>query len=550
MFKLKFLLLFIFILSSCDDDNKAEPICGDGKINLSNENCDGEDFGENSCESLGKYSEGSLVCSSSCGAISTDLCFQCGDGTMQTNFGEECDGEDFGTDSCISRGFYEGELVCSTHCQKYSYCSKYCGDNVLDTEYGEVCDLTHFAPGIVDCGDQGFAGGALGCNQDCSGADFSGCDGWIKIESGGNHTCAIDENHFLWCTGNNDYGQLGLGHTISQSKFTKVTQITGIYNLSLGMNHTCVLTGLNNLYCWGDNTYGQLGIGSTDSSSLTPEWVKGSLNWQFVQVGAGDNHTCAIKEELDSPVYCWGDNADGRVGNPPLLGNIIRGPVSVCVDTECLGTYKNIKMVACGGRHSCLIDDSSEIYCWGSNSNGQLGNPDVPSFAPFPYPVVELFGETFIKDGTFVTLGENSTCSLNNNGDVYCWGDNTDGKLGITTDGTIPSQVCLNENCLTFLNAKNISSGGNFVCANDFLDNFYCWGMDDYGQIGDGTPLENRNFPTLLSNSEFTQFSSGINHICSVNNDMSMWCWGKGNDGQVGDGSSIDRNSPVSIRSN
>jgi hypothetical protein len=148
-------------------------VCGDG-VQEGDELCDGEDFGDASCESEG-YTAGTLVCSESCQGYATDGCFTCGNGLLE--IAEQCDGPLGPAVTCETAGFTDGTLACdAVTCQFDTSGCSLCGDGVA--EGNEVCDQDDFLG--LGCADLGFDGGTLACDAECS-HDFTSC-------TGGNYT--------------------------------------------------------------------------------------------------------------------------------------------------------------------------------------------------------------------------------------------------------------------------------------------------------------------------------------------------------------------------
>jgi formylglycine-generating enzyme required for sulfatase activity len=136
---------------ACDPGDTTHPAALDGK----------------DCTYFGFYNAAGLRCNGACGFDTSQCTGRCGDGVRNAANGEACDGSDFGTDTCQTHGFYEGTLACSGDCKAVwtGGCSRYCGDGVLDADKGEECDGTEF--GGDSCPVRGFSGGALFCTPDC-----------------------------------------------------------------------------------------------------------------------------------------------------------------------------------------------------------------------------------------------------------------------------------------------------------------------------------------------------------------------------------------------
>jgi alpha-tubulin suppressor-like RCC1 family protein len=140
---------------------------------------------------------------------------------------------------------------------------------------------------------------------------------WTQVVTGLYHTCAIKNDKSLWCWGGNTAGQLGNTSAPilaqgSQGGVGIPLQVTtdAWDSISAGQAHTCGIMADQSLWCWGDNTNGQLGNGSQISSSTPVAVVILDKTWGSVSAGA--NHTCALA--TDSTLWCWGDNSDGQLG--------------------------------------------------------------------------------------------------------------------------------------------------------------------------------------------------------------------------------------------
>ncbi len=166
------------------------PRCGDSIVDQG-EDCDGENLGDATCESLG-MGEGTLVCNTNC-TFDTSGCnlgSVCGNNVREDS--EVCDGEDLGEETCVSQGYYEGTLGCLSDCTDFdvSACNGYCGDGEINGD--EVCDGLSLAG--ETCESQGFYEGTLGCLSDCTDFDVSACNGYCGDgEINGNEACDGDD---------------------------------------------------------------------------------------------------------------------------------------------------------------------------------------------------------------------------------------------------------------------------------------------------------------------------------------------------------------------
>ena len=193
---------------------------------------------------------------------------------------------------------------------------------------------------------------------------------------------------------------------------------------SSGYYHACVIASDNKLYCWGRNHRGQLGNNSmVDSSRPVAVNMTGVLAGKTIkQMSVGTYNTCVIAS--DDKVYCWGSNAYGQVGNNSLTDS----NVPVAVNTTGVLAGKTIKQISVGHHRACAIASDDKMYCWGNNMGGALGNG---STADSHIPVsVNMSGILAGKVIRRISIGAFHTCVYATDNKIYCWGSNNYGQLG------------------------------------------------------------------------------------------------------------------------
>jgi alpha-tubulin suppressor-like RCC1 family protein/signal transduction histidine kinase len=261
----------------------------------------------------------------------------------------------------------------------------------------------------------------------------------LSIAVGDYHTCVVASDNQTYCWGNNAQGQLGNNST-GQSTVPVATTTTGalagktVISITAGTNHTCAIASDNQAYCWGYNGYGQLGNNSTTQSTVPVAVVTtGVLNGKTVSsITAGANHTCVVAS--DNLPYCWGYNAQGQLGN----NSTTQSSVPVAVVTTGVLNGKTVSSITAGTNHTCAIASDNQAYCWGYNGNGQLGNNSTTqSTTP---AAVDTSGVLAGKTVSQITAGGNYTCAIASDYQAYCWGINTNGQLGNNskTDASTP----------------------------------------------------------------------------------------------------------------
>ena len=249
-----------------------------------------------------------------------------------------------------------------------------------------------------------------------------GGTGITSIAAGGDNTCMLKADR-VYCTGQNNYGQIGNGNTTQTNGWLQVggSGNNGWTAVSVGSGFACGLKTGGVAYCWGRGNLGALGNnGTTDSSS--PVLVSGGHS--FASISAGGYHACGLK--ANGEVWCWGYNAYGEGGGSAGANN--RVPVQVLGGT-------GFASISAGGYHNCGIKTSGGAYCWGYNVDGQLGINSTTSTAT-PTAVVNGAGFDEVETGTFFS------CGIKDDGG-YCWGNNAGGQVGdgTTTNRLIPVAV-------------------------------------------------------------------------------------------------------------
>ncbi len=362
---------------------------------------------------------------------------------------------------------------------------------------------------------------------------------FTAVSAGTSHTCGIRADSTLVCWGLNNRGQLGDGTEEDQRHVpTEIVSELRFTDVSAGAEHTCAIAHGGSAHCWGRNLNGQLGDSTSHSApNLTPIPVAADL--VFTTISAAGNRTCALTS--DGAPYCWGENGGGSLGDGTV------GTDDLLVPTRA-GGQLHFVLLSAGPGHTCGVTADRTLYCWGDNTWGQLGatttdicgeGAAVTPCSLTPLPVSSNIG--FVQ----VALGRNGTCGIASDGTAYCWGLNNDGQLGDGTesDRSVPTPVALD---LAF---ASTSPGDDHTCGITVEGPTYCWGQNDSGQLGDGT---SRSFlvPSLVATSAFFEMlSAGYGHTCAIGREGTMYCWGSNRRGQLGDDSgALGWATPVAVR--
>lgn len=249
----------------------------------------------------------------------------------------------------------------------------------------------------------------------------------------------------------------------------------------------------------------------------------------YTQISSGGYHTCALTSAGE--VWCWGMNDDGRVGDGTNTNRSI--PVAV------VGLAPGVLQVVAARSHSCALTASGGVKCWGANYVGQLGDGTTADHST-PVDVSGLSSgvKSLAADGLH-------TCALLTSGGLKCWGYNHNGQLG---DGT-------NDNRLAPVSVSELSDSVNTVAAGDGHTcavlaggGIKCWGKNQNGQLGDGTTQE-RWTPTDVAGlgGAAVVVSGGGYHTCALMSSGGVKCWGWNWVGQLGTGTNQDSYLPVDV---
>lgn len=342
---------------------------------------------------------------------------------------------------------------------------------------------------------------------------------WDAVSPGQIHTCALDTTGKAYCWGYNGDGELGDGTDIDRTLPAPISSSLRFTQITSGDYHTCALDTTGLAYCWGSNNDGQLGSGDTISKSLpTPV----SLGLTFQEIDATGSNTCALT--FDAKVYCWGNDYSGELGDGGTN-------TDKSIPTQINLAVPAFIKVAVGYDHSCALDTAGQAYCWGNNSNGQLGNGYSGYGFNQSSPVISGVGFSFSS----ISAGSKLTCGLDNLGKAYCWGNGSFSQMGNGLDITANALPVATAATMTF---KQISAGGYHACGIDQNDKAYCWGYNAYGQMADGTSDTSLLITSIDPSLSFSQIKGGTYFNCAIDLMGKMYCWGDNSDGQLGLGNS------------
>ncbi|HYM53979.1 MAG TPA: IPT/TIG domain-containing protein [Solirubrobacteraceae bacterium] len=285
------------------------------------------------------------------------------------------------------------------------------------------------------------------------------------VAAGGHHSLALLADGTVVAWGANSHGQLGNGGGPAHSVPVAAEGLTGVKAISAGGNHSLALLKNGTVMAWGDNENGQLGIGSGVEDVEEPVAVKGLTNVKAIS--AGGEFSLALL--TNGTVMAWGDNEDGQLGDGKAANSNV--PVAVKGLTGVTG-------ISAGGEFGLALLKNGTVTAWGDNEDGQLGDSGLEeATSNVPVPVGTLTGVTAIAAGATHGL------AMLSGGTVMAWGEDAFGELG---SGTIKASEATPVPVTGLSGATAISAGGQDSVALLGSGSVMTWGIDKWGNLGDG----------------------------------------------------------------
>ena len=259
----------------------------------------------------------------------------------------------------------------------------------------------------------------------------------------------------------------------------------GFVSFDLGDSHICGLTALGEVYCWGRDrgTDGALGVGMPFDRA-TP--TKVDVEETFRAIALGSTHTCGVTESGE--IYCWGSDRSGQLGNGPDDNDDHAEPVAA-IRPMSQGTPRHFDTIAATGGATCALTDGGKAYCWGNNREGRLGLGETDYVRE---PTEVRTPRTFQA----IAMGDEHVCAITDDGmanmaegRTYCWGNNSHdrktGTLGTdSTDEYVTTPSLVRDEDGSPLILVDLAAGGGTTCGRTAGDELYCWGLNDDGQAG------------------------------------------------------------------
>lgn len=359
-----------------------------------------------------------------------------------------------------------------------------------------------------------------------------------------NNSCVVLDTGLLSCVGLNDNGQLGNGTTTNSITFQEVAGGFKDWTaITIDAENACGIRGdSGSVYCWGDNSFGELGDGTTGTDRLTPVAVRPETgsNTGWTVIDMDGRHACGIRE---GHLLCWGDDTDGQLGDNTTAGSSTNRP------REVQGNYSDWIAVGLGVSHTCGIRDIGGVkraYCWGDNTNGKLGD----GTATPRYALTEIGGGAY-TDWKKIDSNQNFTCGLRDNGELWCWGLGTSGQLGrgSSADSSSPVRVQDSTGPTYWSDWVSFSVSSTTACGVRSNGELYCWGSESSNELlGNGSATGSKQRPFLAAGNitDWFKVVMGGNTACAMRESGNLYCWGQNTYAQVGNTTTV---SPVNAPS-
>lgn len=325
---------------------------------------------------------------------------------------------------------------------------------------------------------------------------------YAVIAGGVSHSLAVKNDGTVWAWGGNNAKQaVPSSSAQSITKPTKVSGLSAAVSVAAGSDFSAALMFDGTISVWG----GGKGISKLPGLSGVSS------------ISAGQSTLLALK--FDGTVWQWpfGDPAPKQVSG-----------------------LQNISAISAGGRHYLALSSSGQIWAWGGNNFGQLGVGSSQNQIDTPQKVNGL------SDIVSVAAGYSHSLAVDFNGQVYAWGSNSCGQLGndTTKNSNTPKTV------LTIKKAVQVSAGNETSMAFTSDNRVYTWGYGEYGQLGNNSTNNYRTKPDTVNSGGFgtpALIASGLNHNMLLNSRGAVYTWGRNRDGQLGTDKNTNGTTPQNI---
>jgi alpha-tubulin suppressor-like RCC1 family protein len=288
--------------------------------------------------------------------------------------------------------------------------------------------------------------------------------------------CFLKNNYQLYCAGYNETATAGQGSTnsITYPTFGPVwanasgtSFLSNVVSFTMGAFQTCALDSSQQSWCWGNNQFGQLQ--QTNYALNQPYASVVPDTNTYLALGSGEYHVCGLRN--DQTIWCWGYGQEGQTGYSD--GYAGGNPIpSIIQDLEG-NNIDDFVDISIGHRASCGLRANGSPWCWGSGENGGVTG------------LTNVYTDVIAVQSAV----NNGGCALRQNGSVWCWGGNNNGLMGlpISTTSVATATQIQSWTDVQSLSLGSEASHGCVIRQDSLVNSVWCWGRDDYGQLGAGS---------------------------------------------------------------
>jgi uncharacterized repeat protein (TIGR02543 family) len=375
------------------------------------------------------------------------------------------------------------------------------------------------------------------------------------VSGGGAYSFGLTTPGQVYAWGRNAERQLGDGTTNGRTtptliSFSGLESGETIQLISLGEDHSLALTTNGRVYGWGSNSVGQLGDGTLVTKNIPTliPFADLQVGEKIKYVSAGGYHSLALT--TNGRVFGWGFNSFGSLGD----NTNINKNIPTLISFTGLQVSETIEFISAGSFHSLAVTTNGRLYGWGRNSRGSVGDGTTDNkFIPTLITFTGLEAEERIQD---VALNGEQSFALTSLSNVFAWGYNAFGQLG---DSTLNDKLTPTPITFTGLELgekiQYLDASVSHTLALTTTGRVYAWGLNDNGRLGDGT-IVNKSIPTLISftglqvGETIDQVTTGSAHNLAVTTNGRLFTWGNNPNGQLGDGTTTQQTTPTLINVN
>lgn len=345
-----------------------------------------------------------------------------------------------------------------------------------------------------------------------------------QVWAGGGNTCATTTDGYFWCWGGNWALQVGDGAIEDRNRpVMPAGMLRDVKFVSIGAGDTCAI-GDQHLLCWGGDSDGSMLVGQP-ASVPAPQ---AAMPDPVTQVATSSSARCVQKTE--GAIWCWGMGRNGNLGN----GADADSAVPVLVTSMSSGVAAIVPLMY-------ARKDDGSVWGWGPVSGANMNEAQVGHLSePVPIVGVDL---TPLVDVVQISTADRWGCALADTGKVLCWGSIPGAFERIYVDVAV--EVNFPEIPMPI---REIAVGADSVCLLDGDAAVWCWGSNQYGQLGGDASDPRFGLAAVRALPKpATHIVSGGVHACAILEDKTLWCWGYNGAGQLGVGDTNDRPRPTQV---